>query len=53
MEKCCFRLCKNTAKYQIKYDCGKESQELELCKKHYYSDPVFQRRIKIIKEIEK
>ena len=51
MDKCDFRVCKKTAKYHISYDCGKESQVLELCLDHYNSDPVFQRRIKIIQEI--
>ena len=51
MTECNFRVCKRAAFYHVIYDCGKEDQELELCFEHYNSNLVFQRRIKIVKEI--
>lgn len=48
MKKC----CNNPTKYQIEYDCGVQSQKLELCEYHYNLDLVFQRHIKTIKEVD-
>jgi hypothetical protein len=54
MTKCNGNGCLNPVKYSIIYDCGESSdQELSLCDEHYVSNPVFQKYILKIVEIEK
>jgi len=44
--------CKNPVKYEILYDCGMESKEMQICEKHYRSDEVFRQNIKTIIEVD-
>jgi hypothetical protein len=54
MSNCNGNGCKNPVKYSIIYDGGESSdQELSLCESHYDSNPVFQKYILKIVEIEK
>ena len=52
MNICQGKNCKNPVKYEILYDCGVQSEELNICEKHYKSDGVFRQNIKTIIEVD-
>lgn len=51
-EKIIYKCCKKTSIISLTIDCGVQSSEWEVCKIHR-ADPLFQKNVKMIREIKK
>jgi hypothetical protein len=49
---CQRKSCKSLSMKTIVYDCGVEKQTIELCDTCYHSDPIFQRHIVSVEELD-